>query len=84
MVKILKKKEKKKREILKNKCKCGELKSINAKVCKECSTKDQRNFKRPPYETLLNEIKELGYSGTGRKYGVSDNAIRKWKKYYEK
>jgi transposase-like protein len=26
----------------------------------------------------------LGYCGTGRKYGVSDNAIRKWKKIYEK
>jgi hypothetical protein len=29
---------------------------------------------------LLDEIKELGYCGTGRKYGVSDNAIRKWLK----
>lgn len=33
---------------------------------------------RPSKEVLLNEIKELGYSGTGRKYGVSDNTIRKW------
>jgi len=30
--------------------------------------------------TLINDIKNLGYSGTGRKYGVSDNAIRKWVK----
>lgn len=45
---------------------------------------NQRKVKRPTYEQLLNEIKELGYSGTGRKYGVSDNAIRKWKKFYEK
>lgn len=44
----------------------------------------QRKVKRPSYEQLLIEINELGYSGTGRKYGVSDNAIRKWKKYYEK
>lgn len=44
----------------------------------------QRIVERPPYEQLLNEIKELGYSGTGRKYNVSDNTIRKWKKYYEK
>lgn len=43
-----------------------------------------RKVERPPYEQLLNEIKELGYKGTGRKYGVSDNAIRKWIKYYEK
>ena len=29
---------------------------------------------------LLKEVKELGYKGTGVKYGVSDNAIRKWVK----
>jgi len=44
----------------------------------------QRKVKRPEFEQLQDEIKELGYSGTGRKYGVSDNAIRKWIKFYEK
>jgi hypothetical protein len=34
---------------------------------------------RPSIDILLIDIK-LGYSGTGRKYGVSDNAIRKWVK----
>jgi len=43
-----------------------------------------RKVKRPEYDQLKLEIKELGYSGTGRKYGVSDNAIRKWLKYYKK
>ena len=43
----------------------------------------KRKTNRPNYETLIKEIEELGYSGTGRKYGVSDNAIRKWKKFYE-
>jgi transposase-like protein len=33
---------------------------------------------------LIKEIGELGYTGTGRKYGVSDNSIRKWKKNFEK
>ncbi len=27
---------------------------------------------------------KLGFSATGRKYGVSDNAIRKWIKNYNK
>jgi 5-methylcytosine-specific restriction endonuclease McrA len=36
-----------------------------------------RKVERPPYERLLIEIQEFGYCGTGRKYGVSDNAIRK-------
>ena len=36
---------------------------------------------RPPYEQLSREIEALGYVGVGRKYGVSDNAIRKWRAY---
>lgn len=47
-------------------------------------SESQRKVKRPEYNILLTEINELGYSATGRKYGVSDNAIRKWKRYYEK
>ena len=43
----------------------------------------QRKVKRPSYEQLLYDIEELGYCGTGRKYGVSDNSIRKWVKFYK-
>jgi hypothetical protein len=42
-----------------------------------------RRVERPPYEQLLVEVRTLGWSGTGRKYGVSDNAIRKWVRAYE-
>ena len=42
-----------------------------------------RKTNRPDYETLCKDIKKLGYVGTGKKYNVSDNAIRKWKKHYE-
>lgn len=45
---------------------------------------ERRKANRPPLEQLKKEIQELGYSATGRKYGVSDNAIRKWVKSYEK
>jgi transposase-like protein len=38
---------------------------------------------RPPYLLLLHEIEQNGYLATGRKYGVSDNAIRKWVRFYE-
>jgi hypothetical protein len=44
----------------------------------------QRKVMRPPHEQLQNEINELGFTGTGKKYGVSDNAIRKWIKFYNK
>jgi hypothetical protein len=38
---------------------------------------------RPPHEQLLREIEALGYSGVGCKYGVSGNAIRKWRRACE-
>jgi hypothetical protein len=50
--------------------------------CYSCYHKSMRKAVRPPKEQLLKEIEELGYCGTGRKYGVSDNAIRKWLKKY--
>lgn len=45
---------------------------------------EDRRVERPPYWRLLEEIEELGYRGIGRKYGVSDNAIRKWERQYER
>lgn len=39
---------------------------------------------RPDRETLQKLINELGYCGTGRIYGVSDNAVRKWVRAYER
>jgi hypothetical protein len=43
-----------------------------------------RRVERPPYEQLVEETRQLGFLGTGRKYGVSDNAIRKWLRTYER
>jgi len=71
----------KKKERKKYYCECGkEIRNRNKNAkCIECYNISQRKvINRPDKETLLKEIKELGYSGTGRKYGVSDNAIRKW------
>ena len=42
-----------------------------------------RRVERPPSEQLVQEIAALGYAGVGRKYGVSDNAVRKWRRAYE-
>lgn len=64
---------------------CGvdrKFKSPN-NLCDACSKKKKRKVQRPSLETLKSKIKELGYCGTGRFYGVSDNAIRKWIKFYE-
>jgi|GEM_PF-4143211 len=42
-----------------------------------------RKVERPPLEILEKEVLENGYCATGRKYGVSDNCIRKWIKSYK-
>ena len=47
------------------------------------STFCNRKVDRPPFDVFKDEINKLGYSAVGRKYGVSDNAIRKWLKVYE-
>lgn len=46
--------------------------------------KKLRKVDRPSLDVLIKDINEIGYSATGRKYGVSDNSIRKWVKIYEK
>ena len=41
-----------------------------------------RKVERPDKETLSELIKEYSFLELGRKYNVSDNAIRKWCKFY--
>lgn len=65
-------------------CNCGNKKLHFSPTCGYCNHLKQRKVKRPPYEQLIKDIKEMGYRGTGKKYSVSDNAIRKWKINYEK
>lgn len=45
---------------------------------------DTRKVERPPYDQLLEEIANTSYLAVGRQYGVSDNAIRKWVRQYER
>lgn len=47
-------------------------------LCSNCYHKTQRKVERPSKEQLLQEIENTSYTEVGRKYGVSDNAIRKW------
>lgn len=67
----------------KNICSCGKEIKKSSNMCNSCHTKSLRKVERPTIEQLEIDIKELGYCGTGKKYGVSDNAIRKWLKYAE-
>ena len=46
--------------------------------------KRECRVERPPYRQLLAEIEATSYCAVGRKYGVSDNAIRKWVRQYRR
>jgi hypothetical protein len=62
------------------KCKCGNvIKTKKSVRCDGCRIINNRKVKnRPSIKKLLKEIKDTNYSAVGRKYGVSDNCIRKW------
>lgn len=45
---------------------------------------ETRRVERPPYGQLRAEIAADGWSAVGRRYGVSDNTVRKWMRMYER
>ena len=62
-----------------NKCKKCQTSIMNKSTfCIKCFQINSRIVERPLYSDLIKDVEKLGYSATGRKYGVSDNAIRKW------
>ncbi len=65
------------------KCLCGKLILKGSKFCSKCNGENQRRFERPDLETLLQDVKELGYVGAGKKYGITDNGLRKWIRKYQ-
>lgn len=77
----------KKREYRCRRCSvCGKPLQYNTKgtLCKECyrHSPDRRNVEWPSKETLLNDITTMSFLKVGEKYGVTDNAVRKWCRYY--
>lgn len=45
---------------------------------------DTRKVDRPSHEQLLAELEATSFVAVGRKHGVSDNAVRKWLRWYER
>lgn len=43
----------------------------------------RRKVERPSHQQLLADLRELSFVKVGAKYGVSDNAVRKWLRGYE-
>jgi hypothetical protein len=61
----------------------GILQAGQSKYCSsECAKFSKRKVPRPDKETLADEIRKYSYMHLSRKYGVSDNAIRKWARGY--
>lgn len=62
---------------------CGTLlKDKRSSKCRKCRGISSRKVERPSKDELSEEIKVKSFSCIGRKYGVSDNAVRKWAKSY--
>lgn len=48
-------------------------------ACMNCYLEHIKSSKiMPPMNVIVNDIHEMGYVRTGLKYGVSDNAVRRW------
>lgn len=62
--------------------KCGKEIGLKATLCVECSRIASRKTERPDKDTLFDEILNSSFSAVARKYGVSDNAVKKWCKSY--
>ena len=65
--------------------KCGiEIKSSTAQFCVNCSRILSRKVERPSKEQLKIELEKLNgnFTQVAKKYGVTDNSVRKWCKTY--
>lgn len=64
-------------------CDCGIEISRDGKRCKNCQAIHQRKVKDIPEPLeLARLIKEKGFTGVGRIFGVTDNSVKKWCKNY--
>lgn len=63
--------------------KCNTIVSAGSRLCLNCYAIAQQTVQRPSREEFKQEIRTTSFVALGRKYGVSDNAIRKWCVRYE-
>ena len=43
-----------------------------------------RRVERPSYEQLMEDVRTMSMLAVGRKYAVSDSAVREWIRWYER
>lgn len=76
-----KKETKKKIKQTKHCFQCGKI-IKGTSLCRECYDRN-RHKHIPNRELLKNSIRNTSFVSIGKQYGVSDNAVRKWCKYYD-
>ena len=57
---------------------CGAEVTEGNDCCPKCASIQRRVVDRPSREELKNLIRTIPFTKIGKKYGVSDNAVRKW------
>lgn len=57
---------------------CGEEKSKDSKICKKCYKLMYCASDKPDRDTLKQLIRTVPFTQIGKKYNISDNAVRKW------
>lgn len=64
--------------------KCNALITAKAQLCTKCASINSRKVERPNADDLYQYLCSVkgNFTQAGKKYGVSDNAIRKWCKAY--
>jgi len=56
---------------------CGKM--CFAKFCSlKCASIEHRKVERPPVEDILKLLETMSFCAVGRRFGVTDNAVRKW------
>ena len=63
-------------------CKKFNVSEKRADKCVECGRVASRKVVRPSYDQLIKDTRVMSMVKVGQKYGVSDNAVRKWIKGY--
>lgn len=62
--------------------KCKKETKGNSNICRECYSFFRRKVERPNKEQIEHLIKNNSFISIGKMFGVSDNTIRKWCRYY--
>lgn len=65
---------------------CGIVVKRKSRRCKRCAGKEctKHLSKKPEYAVLMVDVDSMSMVHVGKKYGVSDNAVRKWIRSYHR